>query len=70
MTPIGCWRFRGTPTQNVAVTVGNNKTTPLHLDYILGEIMKPGKSHISESSGSGISFAKWNKYVDCGRNDK
>ena len=61
MMPIGCWRFRVTPTQNVAVTEGNNKTTPLHLDSIIGEITKPSESQKSETNGNGIKFAKWNK---------
>ena len=39
MTPIGCWRYTGTPTQNEVVTVGKNETTPLHQDSLLGEFI-------------------------------
>ena len=53
MTLIGCWRFTGTPTQNGVVTVGNNETTPLRSDSLLGEFTKPSESRISETTARG-----------------
>ena len=38
---IGCWRFAGTSTQNCVVTVGDNETTPLRPDTLLGEFDSP-----------------------------
>ena len=50
MTLIGCWRFTGTPTQNGVVTAGNNETTPLRPDSLLGGFTKPSESRISETT--------------------
>ena len=50
MTLIGCWRFTGTHTQNAVLTVGNNETTPLRPDSLLGEFTKASQSRLSETS--------------------
>ena len=47
---IGCWRFKETPTQNVVVTVGDNETTSLLLDSLLGGFTKASESWISETT--------------------
>ena len=49
MTLIGCWRFTGTPTQNAAVTVDNNETTPLRPDSLFGEFTQASERRISET---------------------
>ena len=51
MTLVGCGRFTGTPTQNrvVILIVGNNETTPLLQDSLLGGFTKPSESRISET---------------------
>ena len=41
------WRFMGTPTQNGVVTVGNNETTLLGPDSLLGEFTKAIESRIN-----------------------
>ena len=43
------WRFKGTPTQNGVVTVGNNETTYRRPDSLLGEFRKARKSRISKT---------------------
>ena len=40
----------GTPTQNGVVTVGNNETTLLWPDSLLGEFTKASESRISETT--------------------
>ncbi|KAI0213429.1 hypothetical protein LSAT2_001545 [Lamellibrachia satsuma] len=50
MPLIGCWRYTGTPTQNGVDTVGNNETTPLRPDSLLGEFKKASESRISETT--------------------
>ena len=45
---IGCPRFTETPTQN---GVGNNETTPLLLDFLLGGFTELGENRINESTG-------------------
>ena len=42
--------YTGTPTQNGVVTVGNNETTPLRPDSLLGEFTKASESRISETT--------------------
>ena len=50
MMLIGSWGFMGTPTQNGAVTVNNNETTPLLPDSLLSRFTKLNESLISETS--------------------
>ena len=50
MTPTGCWRFTGTPKQNGLVTVGNNESTHLLPDSLLGGFTKTSEGWISETS--------------------
>ena len=40
MTPVSFWRFTGTPTTNGVVTVGNNETTLLRPDSLLGKFRR------------------------------
>ena len=60
MMLTGCWLFTGTLTQNGVVTVGNNKTTPLLPDSLLGEFTKASESWISDtthqSSSDGLTI--------------
>ena len=39
----------GTATHNGVVTVGNNETTPLLPDFLLGGFTKPSESRVSET---------------------
>ena len=48
MTPIGCWRFTGPPTQNGVVTAGNNETTPPRPVSLLDKFTKASESRISD----------------------
>ena len=43
MTLIGCWVSTGTSTQNSVGAVGDNETTPLRPDSLLGEFTKAGR---------------------------
>ena len=62
MTLIGCWRFMGMPTHNGVVTVGNNETTPLLPDSLLGGFTTRSGSRISEATtcASNGGATAWN----------
>ena len=59
MTLIGFWRFTGTPTHKRIVTVGNNETTSLRPDSVLGEFTKASESRTSETTFAANSTSYW-----------
>ena len=65
MTLVGCWRCTGTPTQTGVETVGDNKTTPLCPDSLLGKFTKASESRISDTITRQIAYGQqWRSLVE------